>query len=110
MARHLASLPTGRRVTGYISLGLVSRAIPREKIDSILASTGKASVRQRELPAHLVVYSVIALALYMQSSYREVLALTAVNASEKRSHSGRCWTGPVIRQSPAGKDAVGTLY
>ena len=73
MARTLASLPTGSRVTDYISLGVVSRAIPRAKIDSILASTGKASVRQRELPAHLVVYYVIALALYMQSSYREVL-------------------------------------
>ena len=73
MARTLASLPTGSRITDYISLGVVSRAIPREKIDSILASTGKASVRQRELPAHLVVYYVIALALYMQSSYREVL-------------------------------------
>src|SRR6266566_7780510 len=59
MARTLASLPTGSRVTDYISLGVVSRAIPREKIDSILASTGKASVRQRELPAHLVVYYVI---------------------------------------------------
>ena len=23
-----------------------------------------------------------------------------VNASEKRSHSGRCWSGPVIHQSP----------
>src|SRR5208283_5426542 len=73
MARTLASLPTGSRVTDYISLGVVSRSIPREKIDSILAATGKASVRQRELPAHLVVYYVIALALYMQSSYREVL-------------------------------------
>jgi hypothetical protein len=73
MARILASLRTGSRVTDYISLGVVSRAIPREKIDSILASTDKASVRQRELPAHLVVYYVIALALYMRSSYREVL-------------------------------------
>ena len=35
------------------------------------------SVRQRDLPAHVVVYYVIALALYMQSSYREVLALLA---------------------------------
>jgi len=38
-----------------------------------LAETHKASVRQRDLPAHVVVYYVIALALYMQSSYREVL-------------------------------------
>jgi hypothetical protein len=73
MARTLGSLPAGSRVTDYISLGVVSRAVPREKIDSILAETGKTSIRQRELPAHLVVYYVIALALYMQSSYREVL-------------------------------------
>ena len=53
MARTLASLPTGSRVTDYISLGVVSRAIPREKIDSILASTGKASVRQREARSRL---------------------------------------------------------
>jgi Insertion element 4 transposase N-terminal/Transposase DDE domain len=73
MARTLASLPAGSRITDYISLGVVSRAVPRETIDSILVETGKTSIRQRELPAHLVVYYVIALALYMQSSYREVL-------------------------------------
>ena len=40
---------------------------------SVLAATGKASLRQRDLPAHVVVYYAIALALYRQSSYREVL-------------------------------------
>jgi len=39
----------------------------------VLEATGRSSRRQRELPAHVVVYYVIALALYMQSSYREVL-------------------------------------
>jgi hypothetical protein len=39
----------------------------------VLSKTGTASVRQRDLPAQVVVYYVIALALYMQSSYREVL-------------------------------------
>jgi hypothetical protein len=43
------------------------------KVRSVLAATAKASVRQRDLPAHVVVYYVIALALYMQSSDREVL-------------------------------------
>jgi len=44
-----------------------------ERVKSVLASTGKASIRERDLPAHVVVYYVIALALYMHSSYREVL-------------------------------------
>lgn len=39
----------------------------------VLAATGKASLRQRDLPAHVVAYYTIALALYMQLSYREVL-------------------------------------
>jgi hypothetical protein len=28
------------------------------------------------------------------------LAARSVNAGEKRSHSGRCWTGPVIHPEP----------
>ena len=73
MARTVASLPAGSRITDYISLGVVAKTFPLEKIRASLAASGKESVRQRDLPAHVVVYYVIALALYMQSSYREVL-------------------------------------
>jgi hypothetical protein len=51
----------------------MSKSFPAGAIERVLASTGRASLRQRDLPAHVVVYYVIALALYMQSSYREVL-------------------------------------
>jgi hypothetical protein len=44
-----------------------------EKVHDALNQTKRASVRERDLPAHVVVYYVIALALYMRSSYREVL-------------------------------------
>lgn len=73
MARTVASLPAGSRITDYISLGVVAKFFPRQTVDSVLEQTGRASVRQRDLPARVVVYYVIALALYMQSSYREVL-------------------------------------
>src|SRR2546429_6993482 len=73
MARTIASLPEGSRITDYISLGVIAKTFPVSKIHAVLAATGAASVRQRDLPAHVVVYYVIALALYMQSSYREVL-------------------------------------
>ncbi|MFH1177106.1 MAG: IS4 family transposase, partial [Acidobacteriota bacterium] len=43
------------------------------EIRAALEKTGKTSMRQRDLPAHVVVYYVVALAIYMQSSYREVL-------------------------------------
>jgi hypothetical protein len=73
MARTVATLPAGTRVTDYVSLGVVAKTFPRARIDAVLAATARASCRQRDLPAHVVVYYVIALALYMQSSYREVL-------------------------------------
>ena len=64
MSRTVASLPAGSRITDYISLGVVAKTFPLEKIRASLAATGKESVRQRELPAHVVVYYVIALALH----------------------------------------------
>jgi hypothetical protein len=73
MARTAAELPAGLRITDYISLGVVARSFPRPIVDEVLAETGKTSRRQRDLPAHVMVYYVIALALWMQSSYQEVL-------------------------------------
>ncbi len=73
MARTLATLPEGSRITDYVSLGVITKTFPLERVRAVLASTGKASLRERDLPAHVVVYYAIALALYMQSSYREVL-------------------------------------
>ncbi len=73
MARTVAELPAGSRVTDYISLGVIAKTFPIDKVHAVLAETKSASVRERDLPAHVVVYYVIALSLYMQSSYREVL-------------------------------------
>ena len=73
MARTIAEIPKGSRITDHISLGVIAKYFPRERIDSALAATGRSSKRQRDLPGHVVIYYVIALALYMQVSYREVL-------------------------------------
>lgn len=73
MARTVAELPAGSRITDYISLGVIAKYFPRDKVDAVLKRTGRASIRERDLPAHVVVYYVIALALYMRASYREVL-------------------------------------
>jgi len=73
MARTMAELPPGTRITDHISLGVITKTFPLTKVKAVVAATGKTSQRQRDLPAHVVVYYVIALALYMQASYREVL-------------------------------------
>lgn len=73
MARTQAELPKGTRITDYISLGVIASRIPLREVEKVLEETGRQSERRRKLPAQVMVYYVIALALYMQSSYGEVL-------------------------------------
>ena len=44
MARTVAELPSGTRITDFISLGVLTKAIPLDAIQTVLAGTGKASV------------------------------------------------------------------
>jgi hypothetical protein len=73
MARATAGLPAGIRLSDHISLGVIARTFPPEEVRRVLAETGKASERERDLPAHVMVYYAIALALYTTSGTREVL-------------------------------------
>src|SRR3982751_218044 len=71
MAGVPAGLPAGIRLSDHIGLGVIARAISPERVREVLVETGTAS--ERDLPAQVMVYYVIALALYMGSSTREVL-------------------------------------
>lgn len=73
MARTLDELPKGIRLTDHIGLGVIAKTFPRDRVDAALERTGRMSKRQRDLPAHVVIYYVIALVLYMNVSYKEVL-------------------------------------
>jgi hypothetical protein len=73
MARTAAVLPSGRRITDFISLGVIAKTFPIAEVRQVLSETGKTSLRQRDLPAHVMMYYVIALALFMNASCREVL-------------------------------------
>src|SRR3954467_321265 len=73
MARIPAGLPAGIRVSDHISLGVIAKTFPLDEVRQVLAETGRASERERDLPAHVMVYYAIALALYTTSGTREVL-------------------------------------
>ncbi len=73
MAGVPAGLPAGVRVSDHISLGVIAKTFPPDRVRQVLAETGKASERERDLPARVMVYYAIAMALYMGSSTREVL-------------------------------------
>ena len=60
------------RITDHISLGVVTKTFPAETIDRILEETDRRSQRQRNLPARVMVYYVIALAFHAEASMTEV--------------------------------------
>jgi hypothetical protein len=73
MARAAGTLGASGRITDFVTVGVIARAFPLCEVRRVLAQTGRTSQRERELPAHLVVYYVIAMALFMNASCREVL-------------------------------------
>lgn len=73
MARTAADLPAGIRLTDHVSLGVLTAQFPMELVEQVLFETERFSERERALPAHVMVYYVIALALYADVSTREVL-------------------------------------
>ena len=66
---------TDQRLSDHISIGVLTRVFPPELVDKILADTGRTEQRQRLLPARVVAYYVLALALFSQCSYEEVIRM-----------------------------------
>lgn len=60
MARTKAVLATGTKIADYLSVGLSAQVCPLSKIHQVLQDTGKQSPAQRDLPAHRVIYYVLA--------------------------------------------------
>ena len=66
-------LPSPPPITDRIALGALTSTFPPELVDWVVAGTGRAEQRRRLLPARVVVYFVLALALYSHAAYEEVL-------------------------------------
>jgi hypothetical protein len=112
MARTRKALPAKVDVAHLISAGVLASVCPRGLIEEVLADTGKASQRERLLPAPAVVYYVMALALWREAPLEEVLRVVceglqwlgggkaeAVQASKSAISQARTRLGPeVMRQ------------
>jgi hypothetical protein len=98
MARTPSELPAGPRLADHISLGVLTAFFPIELVRKALRETGRESLRQRDLPAHVMVYYAIAMALYAEVSTREVLRCLL---------EGMRWLGePLAVARPATKAAI----
>lgn len=56
-----------------VALGVLTRLVPHELVDEVLVETGRQERRVRLLPARMVVYYVMALALFFGDGYEEVM-------------------------------------
>ena len=75
-------------VTERIALGALTSTFPPELVDRVIERTGRGEQRRRLLPARVVVYYVLALALFAGVAYEEVM---------RRLVEGLGWARPARR-------------
>jgi Insertion element 4 transposase N-terminal len=96
----------GGRLTDWISMGVLASSVPRDAVDAAVAAAGKGARRSDgKLPPHVMVYFVMAMALFAGEDYEEIAArLTETLASWGWAGRGPgwrrtcgCWTGKLAR-------------
>ena len=76
---------TESRLSDFVSVGLLVKVFPPGLVDEVVAAAGRKEKRVRSLPARVVVYFVVGLALFGSESYEEVFVqLTAGLSWAKR--------------------------
>jgi len=61
-------------LTDLISLGVLAASVPREVVDAAVAARGRAAKRAGgKLPPHVMVCFAMALALFAEDDYEEVM-------------------------------------
>jgi len=80
-------------LSDHISIGVLTRVFPPGLVDRVVAEAGRGERRQRLLPARVVVYYVLGLALYSSSSYEEGMRML-VEGLSWQSGWQRPWSVP----------------
>ena len=64
-----------RRLSDLVSVGVLTRTFPPEVVDEVIAEAGRTEQRHRALPARVMAYFSIGMALHSEGSYEDVLSL-----------------------------------
>lgn len=64
-----------RRLSDLVSVGVLTRTFPPELVDEVIAEVGRTEQRHRSLPARVMAYFAIGMALHSEGSYEDVLGL-----------------------------------
>ncbi|MDP2851789.1 MAG: transposase domain-containing protein, partial [Gallionella sp.] len=73
MARIKNELPGGVRLADYLTVGYLAMNCPLDRVRAALTANAAQSKRQRGLPHEVLVYFVMAMCLYSNVAYEEVL-------------------------------------
>ncbi|WP_405681975.1 IS4 family transposase [Streptomyces sp. NBC_01238] len=84
---------SGERLSDRVAVGVLTQAFPRSLVDEVLVETGRMQLRNRLLPARLVVYFVLAMCLFSGQSYEEVARLLTAGLQDERRWRGT-WVVP----------------
>jgi hypothetical protein len=87
-----------RRLSDLVSVGLLTRVFPPDVVDAVIAEAGRTQARERVLPARVMAYFSIGMALHSDGSYEDVFAQLT---------DGLSWTtGWAQSWSPPTKSAI----
>lgn len=87
-----------RRLSDLVSVGVLTRVFPPGLVDEVIAQAGRTERRHRALPARVMAYFSIGMALHSEGSYEDVLAQLT---------DGLSWaSGWTEEHSPPSKSAI----
>lgn len=87
-----------RRLSDLVSVGVLTRVFPPALVDEVIAATGRTEQRNRSLPARVMAYFAIGMALHSEGSYEDVLSLLT---------DGLSWvSGWAVDYRPPSKSAI----
>jgi len=114
MARTRNVRQEAHRPADLMNIGVLTSCFPLDQIRAVLAETGRESERERALPAHVMMYYVIALGLYRPQDTQEVLRILrqGLRVSLGPERLGKTAGKPAISQarSRLGVEPVKRLY
>lgn len=77
------------RLADLMNIGVLTTQFPMDQVHAILQQTGRASERVRALPAHVLVYYIIALGLFRPLGTQEVLRVLQEGLKEIGGRPGK---------------------
>jgi Insertion element 4 transposase N-terminal/Transposase DDE domain len=90
-----------RRLSDLVSVGLVTRVFPPTLVDEVLAETKRKEQRHRSLPARVMAYFAVGMALHSEGSYEDVLGLMT---------DGMAWADPDPGAAPVALPSKSAIF